>query len=165
MLTIANSPLVRPSTKARIYQTAREMGYVHNVLAGAMRSGQSHTVALIFGDVSNPIFAQRIRSLSRLLQEKGYQTLILNTDEDPAAETAAIRTAISYQVDGVILCPCQKNGDSLALLTQHRVPCVLLGREFPDAPFDTVTWDDREGARLAAAHLLAQGCRLSLIHI
>lgn len=158
-LALRDSPLVQPSTKARIYQTAREMGYVHNVLAGAMRSGQSHTVALIFGDVSNPIFAQRIRSLSRLLQEKGYQTLILNTDEDPAAETAAIRTAISYQVDGVILCPCQKNGDSLALLTQHRVPCVLLGREFPDAPFDTVTWDDREGARLAAAHLLAQGCR------
>lgn len=158
-LALRDSPLVQPSTKAKILQTAREMGYVHNVLAGAMRSGQSHTIALVFGDVANPIFAQRIRILSRLLQENGYQTLILNTDEDPAAEAAAIRTAISYQVDGVILCPCQRNSDSLDLLTQHRVPCVLLGREFPDAPFDTVTWDDREGARLATAHLLAQGCR------
>lgn len=158
-LALRDSPLVLPQTKARIQKAAREMGYVHNVLAGSLRSGRSHTIAILFGDVSNPLFAQRIRELSKSLQQQGYQVLILNTEECAKTESQAIRTAVSHQVDGIILCPCQQGQESLDLLRQYRVPFVFLGREFLGASADAVVWDDLEGARMVTQHLLQMGCR------
>lgn len=158
-LALRDSPLVLPETKANILAVAREMGYVHNVLAGSLRSGRSHTIAILFGDVGNLQFAQRIKSLERILREKKYQVLILNTEEDPQVEARAIRTAVSHQVDGIIICPCQQGTESLALLKRYRVPCILLGREFQETELDTVVWDDFKGAQLATEHLIASGCR------
>lgn len=158
-LALRDSPLVVETTKARIRQAAREMGYVPNVLAGSLRSGRSNTVAILVGDVSNLLFAQRIKDLERKLRMLNYQVLILNTDEDPETEMQAIRTAVSHQVDGIILCPCQRDRRNIEMLRDFRTPYVLLGREFEDLTDDTVVWDDEEGARLAALHLIHAGCR------
>jgi LacI family transcriptional regulator len=158
-LALRDSPLVLPETKANILKVAREMGYVHNVLAGSLRSGKSHTIAILFGDVANLLFAQRIKALERVFRERKYQVLILNTEEDAQVEARAIRTAVSHQVDGIVFCPCQQGKESLELVKQYRVPCVLMGRETPDEEFDTVVWDDYEGARLATQHLIEAGSR------
>ena len=158
-LALRDSPLVVETTKARIRQVAREMGYVPNALANSLRSGRSHTVAILVGDISNLLFAQRIKDLERRLRLRNHQVLILNTDEDPETELHALRTALSHRVDGVILVPCQRDRRAMELLKSHGTPCLVLGREFDGCDCDTVVWDDREGARLATAHLIAVGCR------
>ena len=158
-LALRNSPLVTAETRERVRKAAREIGYVHDALAGSLRSGSSHTVAIVLGDVANPLFAERIKHLERELRERNYRALILNTEEDAQLELEAIRTTISHRVDGVILCPCQKSRESLALLRQFGVPFVLLGREFADEPMDAVVWDDEKGGLLAANHLLARRCK------
>ena len=158
-LALRNSPLVTAETRERVRKAAREIGYVHDALAGSLRSGSSHTVAIVLGDVANPLFAERIKHLERELRERNYRALILNTEEDAQLELEAIRTTISHRVDGVILCPCQKSRESLAVLRQFGVPFVLLGREFADDPMDAVVWDDEKGGLLAASHLLARQCK------
>lgn len=162
-LALRNSPLVAPETKKRIKEAARELGYVHNVLAGSLRSGRSYTVAVVFGDVSNQLFAIKIGELETLLRKKGYQLLILNTYEDEAIELRAIKTAVSRHVDGVVLCPCQKSRESVAMLEQYGLPYVLSGRYFDDLSADSVVWDDKKGGYLAARHLLDRGCRRVLM--
>ncbi len=156
---LRNSPSVARETREQIRKAAREMGYVHNVVASSLRSGRTHTVALVFGDVSNMLFAIKIRELEEALRKRGYQVLILNTDEDEELERRAVHTAISRQVDGVVLCPCQKGMESLKLLEQHRVPYVLSGRYFDDVDCDSVVWADYKGALLATRHLIERGCR------
>lgn len=158
-LALRDSPLVLPETKTSVLKVAREMGYVRNLLAGSLRSGQSHTIAILFGDVSNLKFAQRIKDLEQTLRGLNYQVLILNTEENAEVEAQAIRTAVSHQVDGIILCPCQQDCQSLDMLRRYRVPFVLLGREYPGEEIDTVVWDDQKGARLATEHLIRLGCR------
>ena len=163
-LALRDSPLVVETTKARIHQVAREMGYVPNVLAGSLRSGKSNTVAILVGDISNLLFAQRIKDLERKLRQHNYQVLILNTDENPETEMQAIRTAVSHQVDGIILCPCQQDRRNIDMLTDFRMPYVLLGREFSGCSDDAVVWDDEEGARLATLHLINTG-RKSIVFL
>lgn len=158
-LALRDSPLVIETTKARIRQVAREMGYVPNVLAGSLRSGKSNTVAILFGDISNLLFAQRIKDLERELRLRNHQLLILNTDENPESEMQAIRTAAAHQVDGIILCPCQHDRTNIEMLRELRMPYVLLGREFAGCSDDAVVWDDEEGARLATGHLIETGRR------
>jgi LacI family transcriptional regulator len=156
---LRGSNSVAAETKRLIKKTAREMGYVHNVLASSLRSGRTFTVALIFGDVSNLLFAIRIRELEAALRKHGYQVLIINTEEDADLERRAVKTAISRQVDGVVLCPCQKDRASLDMLSQYRVPYVLSGRYFEDVACDAVVWDDYTGGLLATRHLIERGCR------
>lgn len=163
-LALRDSPLVMETTKARIHQVAREMGYVPNALAGSLRSGKSNTVAILVGDISNLLFAQRIKDLERRLRLHNYQVLILNTDENLETEMHAIRTAVSHQVDGIILCPCQHDRRNIEMLREFRMPYVLLGREFAGCSDDAVVWDDEEGARLATRHLIDIG-RRSIVFI
>ena len=51
----------------------------------------------------------------------------------------------------------------MQLLKANDVPFVLIGRHFGGAEFDGVCFDDREGGRLAAEHLLSLGHREILL--
>ncbi|MDD3242462.1 MAG: LacI family DNA-binding transcriptional regulator [Eubacteriales bacterium] len=158
-LALRDSPLVAPATKERIREEARAQGYVHNVLAASLRSGRSRTVALAFGDIGNPLFAQKTKRLEAALRARGYQVMILNTNEDPAQEEAVLRLAIQRKADGVILCPCQQGREGPDLLRRHGVPCLLLGRQFSALQEDTLVWEDEQGGYLATRYLLQRGCR------
>ena len=158
-LALRDSPRVADETRARIQSIASEMGYVQNAIAGSLRSGRSNTLAVIMGDIANPLFAAKIKAFERAFREKGYQLMIFNSDEDPDLELEAVRTAIGRKVDGVVLCPTVEPDRALALLRQHHVPCVLNGRLNAPGHQDAVVWDDRYGGYLAASHLLQCGCR------
>ena len=66
---LRGSPKLREETKAAIRAAAKELGYVHNALAGSLRSGSSRTIAIIVGDTSK---------VSALLDK----TLVLTTQKD-----------------------------------------------------------------------------------
>lgn len=163
-LALHDSPLVKPETKAMILKIARRQGYVPNVLAKSLRSGRSRFIALAFGDLSNPLFAMKTKKMEHELHERGYQVMILNTNEDPPRELQAVRTAITRKVDGVVLCPCLLGREALDMLQQYHIPCVLVGRNFDDGQEDSVVWDNVTGGYLATRHLIAHGCR-RILHL
>ena len=158
-LALRDSNLVTADTKTRILAIARTQGYVPNVLAESLRSGRSRTVALVFGNLFNPLFAMKTQKMEHLLRTLNYQVLILNSNEDKDQEMEVIQTAISRKVDGVVFCPSQKSREPLDLLKKHDVPCVLVGRNFEQMQEDAVVWDNVTGGYLATRHLIEQGCR------
>ena len=104
-LALRDSPLVAEDTKRMILAVAREQGYVRNDVADSLRSGRTHTIAIIFGDIANMLFAIKIAELEKALRKRHYQVLILNSGENADLEYSAVETAIRKKVDGVILCP------------------------------------------------------------
>ena len=158
-LALRNSPLVKAETMRLITAIAKRQGYVPNVIAESLRSGRSKLIALVFGDVGNPLFAMKIKKLEKVFHDQNYQVMILNTNENPELEMQAIRTAISRNTDGVILCPCQHGREALDMLHQYQVPCVLIGRSFDDEKEDSVVWDNFNGGYLATKYLLSLGCK------
>lgn len=163
-LALRDSKLVMADTKARILAIADSQGYVPNVLAESLRSGRSRTVALVFGNLFNPLFAMKTQKMEHFLRTLNYQVLILNSNEDQAQELEVIQTAISRKVDGVVFCPSQKSREPLELLKKHDVPYVLVGRSFDEMQEDAVVWDNETGGYLATKHLIGQGCR-RILHI
>ena len=162
-LALRDSPLVAEETKRLILAVAREQGYVRNDVANSLRSGRTHTIAIIFGDIGNMLFAIKIAELEKALRKRHYQVLILNSGEDADLEYSAVETAIRKKVDGVILCPCQENRAALELMRKRGVPYVLIGRRFPGVDEDAVLWDDRKGGYIATRHLIDRGCRRILM--
>ena len=150
---------ISEATREEITRVAAEMGYIRNSAAGGLRSGRSRTVALIQPDVANPHFIIVFRGIEAFFRQKGYTVFVLNTDEDPHIEEAAIRAALAQNVDGILLCPAIGGEQNVAYLQRTGVPFCLIGRRALNSEADFVVCDDEEGGYLAAAHLLAQGHR------
>lgn len=150
---------IAESTKKLIVETAKEMGYIGNSLAGALRSGVTRTIAIIISDVSNPLFGIMVKEIESVLRRKNYCTFVLNADEDYELEEQAVYLALSKKVDGIIICPTQKKRDSIDLLIKNGTPFVLMGRRFEDYPAEYVVWDDIKGGYLATSHLIQRGHR------
>ncbi len=146
-------------TRKRIQETAREMGYIGDSIAGALRSGLTSTIAVILGDISNPHFAIMVREIEASARSHHYSTIILNTDEDSEIELESIRLALGRKVDGIILCPTQKNEDNVLFLMKQKIPFVLIGRHFPGLEAESVVCDDVKGGRMATEHLIERGHR------
>ena len=146
-------------TKEYIRTTARHMGYVANDMASALRSGFSNVLALIISDISNPFFGILCKEIEQQAARYNYTVIVFNTEENAQREERAIRTALSKNVDGVLLTPSQHSAEGITLLQEMGKPCVLMGRYFPRQQTDAVLFDDEEGGFLAGKHLTDCGYR------
>jgi LacI family transcriptional regulator len=149
---------ISDKTRKLITETAEEMGYIRNSLAGALRSGITGTIAVIVSDISNPLFGIMVKEMERLLRKWDINLFIMNTNEDAATEEKAVLSALSHNVDGLIICPTQKNSNILHRLDQEHVPYVLLGRKpNEEGTSNYVVWDDMQGGYEATKYLLSLG--------
>lgn len=163
-LALRGSPRVTEATRARVLKAAKAQGYVQDMQASSLRKGQSKIIALVFGDIANPLYSIKMKKLEKVLRNEGYQILIFNSDahDDPHREYEVMRTVISRKIDGVVCTPSSNGREALDLLAQYGVPCVLVGRYLDDNKEDCVVWDNEEGARIATRYLLNHGCKQPL---
>ena len=157
---LRGSPKLREETKAAIRAAAKELGYVHNALAGSLRSGSSRTIAIIVGDTSNLRFSIQLHAFELAFRTLGYQVIVMNTDETAQYELDAVKNAVRSSVDGVLLCPCQKSRAAIDLLESCRTPYVLFGRCYDDLP--AVIWDDNVPDSISSARERESGFRRAL---
>ncbi len=150
-------PDIAPKTKEHIRNVAKEMGYIVNFSAAALRNGRSHSVAIIIGDISNPHFAIMIKEMESVLRNNGYNAITINTDEDEELERKAITSAISKNVDGIILCPSSQTRSNIEYLKSLNIPYVLIGRRFEGISSNYVICDDLNGGFIAAEYLINLG--------
>ena len=150
---------ISEETKLRVLDAARRMGYISNGLAASLRSGKTKTVALIIPDISNPHLAYQTKLIEDKMREQGYSVIILNTNEDERTEEEAIRTACSRQVDGILLCPCQRSTQNVEFLKGIGLPFALIGRYFAELDADYICADDHKSGYLAGRFLVERGYR------
>ncbi len=150
---------ISEATRKRVRAVAREMGYMHNALASSLRQGQTDTIAVIVGDISNPFFSWHVGEIERHARNYGYITYMINTEEDEALELRAIKSSLQRKVDGIIITPSQHTIGNLLYLQESNVPFVLLGRRCKDISIPYVIQDDCRGGYLAAKHLIENGHR------
>ena len=100
---LRGSPKLREETKAAIRAAAKELGYVHNALAGSLRSGSSRTIAIIVGDTSNLRFSIQLHAFELAFRTLGYQVIVMNTDETAQYELDVAREQQRGAEDAVLL--------------------------------------------------------------
>lgn len=156
---INDSGYISPETRARVEQALQELGYIPNVLARSLRFKQTHTIALVLTDITNPFFTTLARGVEDKASEEGFSVIFCNTDESPDDEAEYVRVLMQKQVDGLLLVPTRHSEMSIAALQAHAVPVVVLDRRIPGCQVDTVRCDSEAGAYQLAQHLIALGHR------
>lgn len=160
---LQNKEGISSETREAIIKAAKEIGYIANAQAGGLRSGSSKTIAIIVSDIANPLFAIEIKICVEELEKQGYRAIVMGTEERPEREEQAVISALSKNVDGVLLCPTQKSTDSIELLRQNGMPFVLMGRRFENNQDDYIVCDDLRGGYLAGKHLAELGHKRVLV--
>ena len=168
---LKNKPDVAEETRQRIQEVAREMGYVPNYTASALRLGRTRTIGLILGEMSNPYYAANADAIHDAARALGYSLLTLCSREKPEEELQAVETALSRQVDGILLFPSHGAEESVQRLRAAGVPCVLMSRSLSSGAHDCVMCNEEEGGYLATKHLIDAGrrrlaflCGVNIVH-
>lgn len=165
---LRNDTRLSEETLTKIQTTANSLGYIRNSLASSLRSGKTHTIAVIADEILNPWYSAIISQLDIRLKEAGYRLLTLCTQvlDDPGMEAEnekrvmeMINMAVSYSVDGLFCFPYSSDSHIAEPVLQNNIPLVLIGRELTGLSVDVVRYDDYAGGYLAGKKLLDLGHR------
>lgn len=146
---------VAPETRERILKAATELGYRPNALARAMISGRSKIVALLVAYLDNQFYPAVVDSISRRLQDKGYNVMLFISD--PGRQDLLVQKMMQYQVEGIIMASSTLSSIIARECAQTGIPVVLFNRYVPSSPASSVTSDNLLGGGLVADHLVKSG--------
>ncbi|MFC0267620.1 LacI family DNA-binding transcriptional regulator [Kushneria aurantia] len=150
--------MVRADTRERIQRAARELGYVPNAFARALKRSDSRLIGVVTASIDNPFYAEMIKSISRHAKQHDYAIMLFDTDGDPALESMAIDSLLSYQAAGVILSPVTDEPDYqpdyIKRLAAGSMAVVQLDRTLHDSGFSAVVLDNVWAGDCAAHYLL-----------
>ena len=158
-LNPATRHLVNAETAERVEQAARSLGYRPNPIARSLKTSRSASVGLIIPDLTNPLFPPIARGVEDVLGAIGYNAWLVNTDNDPEREAAAVESMRSRSVEGFVFATARLDHPLLEGLAAEGVPMVLVNRRVAKADIPSVTSDDATGVALAVRHLVELGHR------
>jgi LacI family transcriptional regulator len=153
---LSSDPRIGAETVDRIRLLADEMGYEPDPAAAALRTGRSGVLGVLVPRVSDYVLATIYEGIDSRATERGYNTFVSNTNDDPLRRREKLNDLLLRRVEGVVLGDARLDGDELVgILSKRGVPYVLVNRRLRGHP--SVTTDDVLGGRLAASHLLELG--------
>ena len=161
---INSRPGITPETTARVNSAIQELGYRPYSIARSLRTGQTHTIALIVTDINNPSFSIIASAAEDIAHSFGYNLILFNTHDDPQREANYISSVSQRWIDGVIFVATGDQMTSLESLKQAGIPTVAIDRIPKGYTGPSVTLDNLKTGHLAADYLLGLGHR-RLAHI
>ena len=154
---INGKPGITDGTRARVRVAIDELGYRPFGIARGLRTGQTHTIALIVSDIENPFFSTIANTAEEYAHRSGYSLILYNTHDDPERELRYMEQALQNWVDGVLFVATQDQVKSLETLRAAGVPYVVLDRipEHYDGP--SITLDNVLASQMGTQHLIEMG--------
>lgn len=159
-LALRDSPLVADSTRDRIKEHARAIGYIYNRRAASLRTSRSGIVGVVVHDIMNPFFAEILRSIETELDRSRQTFLLSNHYDQLEKQRSFIDTLLQLGADGVIMSPAIGTPrEDILLMEENGLPAVLVARSVEGAQVPVFRGDDSYGIGLATNHLISLGHR------
>lgn len=111
-----------------IKEKAKELSYVPNFFAKSLRQGETKTIGLVLPDISNPFYAEISKTIQEKLYDSGYNTFIVNTNDDNEVEKVMMRELIQRSIDGMIIAPSNNIQELIPILLETHIPVVFTDR-------------------------------------
>ena len=126
-----NGGYIKDETRAKIQKVIEEYNYTPNAFA-RLNAKQSNVVGVVVPTLNSKITSRVITSIDRYLREKGYTTLIQNSDHDIDQELQNIQRLIQLNVDGILISSIAITKDHKELLKKAGIPVVVLTQDYED---------------------------------
>ncbi|MGY6023615.1 LacI family DNA-binding transcriptional regulator [Streptomyces spinosirectus] len=165
---------VDPEIQELVRRAIERTGYAPNRAARSLVTRRAETVALVVsgaGDTTDagqnafatrvfadPFFGRVVGGIVGFLRPRSMHPVLMFA-ESAAAREEVLTYLRQGRADGALVVSTHADDPLPALLADARLPAVLFARPSRPVPLSYVDLAHRDGARLAAEHLLARGCR------
>src|ERR1700674_1253039 len=163
-IVLNNAPLARyiaPATKKRIEEGAKKLGYRPNAMARFLRSKRSHSVGVLFFDITDPFCTLIMRGVENALYQASYLSIFADAHNQRNRFERYLEMLLERHVEGLIVVANWLFVDIqlLADLSKRNIPAATIGWELPGDTISSVMVDNEAGGRLALEHLYQLGHR------
>lgn len=161
-----NNASISKTTRKKIQNAARELGYRHNTFASSLRTQKTNTIGVIIHELNSNFITSVLSGIEKVTAENGYNLIIAHSSESFEKEVANSLNLFHKRVDGVLA--------SLAFDTeglehfQHfedkGIPLIFFDRVEENIENTKVIIDNYKCGYQATEHLIEQGCkRIALV--
>ena len=144
--------MVSLETRHKVLRMAEKLGYLQHLREDAAIATSSKLIGVIVADLTNPFSNQIVKSVHDTLKEKGYSTIIGCNYEHSGYENELLKQWVSLNLLGLIIMPSAKFAKTIKT-SDLNLPVVLVDRDCPELPFDSVIEDNRFGTHQTLEHL------------
>ncbi|BCW05692.1 LacI family DNA-binding transcriptional regulator [Arthrobacter sp. NtRootA1] len=101
---------VNPTTRRRVEQAIRQVGYQHNKVARSLAGGRTMTIGLAVPIENFPVFGSITSAVVRAATQHRFAVLIGEWSEDPEQHGKTVTMFLEHRVEGIViagqnLCP------------------------------------------------------------
>lgn len=150
---------VSDTTRAKVLQAARALGYVPNKIAGALASQRVNLVGVIIPSMSNMVFPEVMTGISETLEDTGLQPVMGVTNYNPEREESVLYEMLSWRPSGVIIAGLEHSPAARAMLESAGIPIVEIMDIDGDPVDSAVGISHRRAGRQMAETIVASGYR------
>mgnify|MGYP001562430568 FL=1 len=98
-----NSGYVKDETKEIILKKIKELNYTPSAVARSLSKNESTTIGVIVPDIENPFFAEIIKGISSLADEKNLNIILCDTNETVSREIKSLNMLKEQRILGIII--------------------------------------------------------------
>lgn len=151
---------VRESSKQRVLEAIKALGYQRSQLARGLRCDYTNMIGMIIPDITNPFFPALVRAAEDVAYAHGYRLVLCNSDNDPKKEASYLMELQSYLPAGLLLIPAVDSELRQQPMRNGRLtPTVCIDRKPEGWKCDTIYAGNESGAYAATLHLIDHGHR------
>jgi DNA-binding LacI/PurR family transcriptional regulator len=154
---LRNSPLVNADTRELIRKIAEEQGYTVSAVARSLVTRRTNTIGVVVTSIANPFVGEVVGGIEEFALAHGYSVFLATSHADPTREMRAVRSFHEHRVDGILVNSSRVGALYLPLLSEMRVPIVLINNQHPGEFIYSVTIDNLNAGREATRHLVDLG--------
>ncbi|WP_299610346.1 LacI family DNA-binding transcriptional regulator [uncultured Tateyamaria sp.] len=153
----SRSASVDPAKAERVRAVARELGYIPNLVARSLNSGNSFRIGIVLAYLKNGFFGEALQDLSKALNKQGYSVTVYFAGNSSDEVDAIVDDLLADQVDGIVLASISLSNALVSRVRKSGIPCVLFNRGQSDPGTSMVTASNFEGGKQATEFLIKAG--------
>jgi LacI family transcriptional regulator len=156
---LRDDPRISARVTREVKRVAAQMGYVPNITARSLRTGQSHMIGLVARDMRDEFCIETVRAVEEACAAHNYGLLLCNADHDAEKEQFYLRVLQQRRADGILILVPASSTAAPYLWIEPTTPTVLIDTQLEGSPLCAITVDHVLGGYLATRHLLELGHR------
>ncbi|MGV3653694.1 MAG: LacI family DNA-binding transcriptional regulator [Noviherbaspirillum sp.] len=159
---LRGDPDVRVSAEKRqlITQVAAQRGYRPNRVARSLQSRETHVIAMLTPDVTNPFHSLMFSGVERVAQKAGYSVILCNTPDNNEGDfQKTLEMMTQGLVDGVLVASARSPDPRLGMLRELGIPFMVLNRPAATSDDDWLGPDDYRTGLMGGNYLTSHGHR------
>lgn len=146
-------------TRRIVLAAVKRMGYVPNVHARHLASGDHRTLGIIISDIENPFFPEIVKGFETRARQLGYDVLVSDTNYDPRRTREAAERMMEHKAIGVAVMTSEISLKLIHQLARRKIAVTFLDLAPVKKYMSNLRIDYASGVTQLVRHLHGKGHR------